>query len=78
MLFQYFQEDSDALIGHILICGALIRAKKVSTASDEELNRCVQVLIKASRHKTFHSSLAYTFLIELLSQVSSFHFSISI
>lgn len=63
------KEDSDALTGHILICGALLHSGKVPNASDEEITRLVRVLIKASHHKNFHASFAYTFLIELLDQV---------
>lgn len=64
------QEDSDAVIGHILLCGSLIRSNKLDSGTDNDLAKCVQLLTAASHHKIVHSSLAFTFLIELLSKVS--------
>ncbi|XP_037033909.1 myb-binding protein 1A [Bradysia coprophila] len=62
------KEDSDALIGHILLCGSLIRSNKLDSGTDDDLSKCVQLLTAASHHKLVHSSMAFTFLIELLSK----------
>ncbi|KAJ6625239.1 Myb-binding protein 1A, partial [Pseudolycoriella hygida] len=63
------KEDSDALIGHILLCGSLIRSNRLESGSDEDLSKCTHLLTTASRHKIVHSSLAFTFLIELLNRL---------
>lgn len=55
------------MIGRILLCGALIKSNKLD--GDEDLTKCIQLLTAASRHKIVHSSLAVTFLIEVLNKV---------
>lgn len=52
----------------------MLHSRKILSASDEEVSKCIQVLVNASRHKSFHSALAYTFLIELLSQLAAEQF----
>lgn len=71
LLNDQLQEDSDALIGHILLCGSLIRSNKLDSGSDDDLSKCVQLLTAATHHKLVHSSMAFTFLIELLSKVNT-------
>lgn len=63
------KEDSDALIGHILLCGALLRSRRLLDESTENLAECVEILVQASKNKVFHTSLAYKFLVDLLEQV---------
>lgn len=63
------QEDSDAIVGQTLVCGAVLHSNKIQEANGDELQKIVQILLKASHQKPFHSSLAYTFLIELLEKV---------
>lgn len=64
------KEDSDALIGQILTCAALLRANKLLSADEKDVTDCVKILVQASHHKIFHASMAYTFLVELLKDVS--------
>lgn len=68
------QEDADALIGRILLCAAIIRSEKLGVALDSDIAKCIQILINASHHKSYHSSLAYTFLLELLEKLSDKQF----
>lgn len=70
------QEDSDALVGHILVCAAIIHSKRALTS--KEVGACVQILIDASHQKTFHSSLAYKFLLELLENLDENKFTESV
>ena len=72
---KYFQEDSDALIGRILVCASILHANKLKSASNSEIKKCVETLINASHHKSYHSSLAYTFLLELLEKLSEAQFN---
>lgn len=68
------QEDNDALIGRILVCASILHANKLESASDSEIKKCIETLIGASHHKLYHSSLAYTFLLELLEKLSESQF----
>lgn len=70
------QEDSDALVGQILVCAAIFHSKRSLTS--EEIGACVQILIIASHQKTFHSSLAYKFLLELLVNLEESEFTESV
>lgn len=63
------KEDSDALIGHILLCGALLRSGRLADESDANVTECVELLVQASKNKVFHTSMAYKFLVDLLDQV---------
>lgn len=57
------------MIGRVLVCAAILHSGKWQDASDAEISKCVQTLIAASHYKTFHSSLAFTFLLELLDKL---------
>lgn len=64
------KEDSDALIGHILLCGAMLRSGRLVDETPENVAECVELLVQASKHKVFHTSMAYKFLVDLLDEVS--------
>lgn len=70
-----FQEDADALIGRVLVCASILHSNKIDNASDTEITKCIETLINASHYKFYHSSLAYTFLIELLKKLDKSQFS---
>ncbi|XP_031636245.1 myb-binding protein 1A [Contarinia nasturtii] len=69
------KEDSDALIGRVLVCASILHANKLNSASDSEIKKCIETLINASHYKSYHSSLAYTFLLELLEKISEKQFN---
>lgn len=46
----------------------------MSNVSTDQLKKYVEILVEASHHKFFHSSLAYTFLLELLEKQSADQF----
>lgn len=54
------------MIGRVLVCAAILHSKRIENASDADISKCLQTLINASHHKTYHSSLAYKFLLEML------------
>lgn len=68
------QEDSDALIGQILVCAAISHSNRLGSASNSELKKCTEVLINASHYKPYHSSLSYAFLLELLDKLNAAQF----
>lgn len=55
------------------MCAAIFHSKRSLTS--EEIAACVQILITASHQKTFHSSLAYRFLLELLANLEESEFT---
>jgi len=66
------QEDDDAVVGKILVCGALLRAGRISLLNSEPLEKITNILLQATRQRTYHASLGYAFLIEIIeSAVSS-------
>lgn len=62
------------MIGQILVCGAILHANKINSANDAEITKCIETLINAAHHKIYHSSLAYTFLLELLDKLNESQF----
>lgn len=57
------------------MCAAIIHANKLDDASNAELKKLIETLISASHYKSYHSSLAYTFLFELLEKFSESKFN---
>lgn len=53
-----------------MLCAAIIRSKKLEDALDSDIVKCIEILINASHHKSYHSSLSYTFLLELLEELN--------
>lgn len=56
------------------MCASIVHANKLESASDSEIRKCIETLIGASHHKQYHSSLAYTFLLELLEKIDETQF----
>lgn len=56
------------------MCAAAIHAKRVNAATSAEISKCIETLVKASHYKFYHSSLSYTFLLELLHSLDSIQF----
>lgn len=69
MAMMMDKEDSDALVGHVLLCGALLRSGRLTEESDGNVAECVELLVQASKNKPFHTSMAYKFLAALLEEV---------
>ncbi|KAL5275672.1 MYBBP1A family protein [Megaselia abdita] len=67
-------EDADAIVGQILVCGALLRSSKLVEASKEDISAVIQVLLAATKHRTYHTALAYSFVTELLNTISEEQF----
>lgn len=57
-----------------MVCAAVLHSNRLETASDAEIAKCAEVLINASHYKFYHSSLAYTFLLELLDRLNESQF----
>lgn len=75
------KEDSDALVGHVLLVGALLRSGRLrggdaatAAATDEQVAQCAQILVRAAASKVFHASLAYKFLVDLLHELPAEQF----
>lgn len=56
------------------MCASVLHANKLQSANNKEIKKCIETLVNASHYKLYHSSLAYTFLLELLDQLSESQF----
>lgn len=56
------------------MCAAIIHANRLETIGADELEKCVETLITATHYKPYHSSLAYTFLLEILDKIDANRF----
>lgn len=56
------------------MCAAIIHANRLDTLSADELKKCIETLITATHYKPYHSSLAYTFLLEILDKIDANRF----
>ncbi|XP_055914940.1 myb-binding protein 1A [Eupeodes corollae] len=72
------KEDADAFVGKILVCGAVLRSGRLSQANAEYLEQITNILVQASRHRTYHCSLAYVFLIEMIEKLTVEQFEQSV
>ena len=63
----------DSMIGTTLVCGAVIRSGIISTATEAEIEEITKCLVSCLA-KPSVSSLAYTFLNELVIKVSTMTF----
>lgn len=64
------KEDADAVVGKILVCGALLHAGRLTEANSEYLEQVTNVLLQSTHHRTYHASLGYSFLCEIIENVS--------
>lgn len=56
------------------MCAAIIHANRLDTIAADELKKCIETLIAATHYKPYHSSLAYTFLLEILDKIDANRF----
>ncbi|XP_055381769.1 myb-binding protein 1A [Condylostylus longicornis] len=68
------KEDSDAVTGMILICGALLRSKKHVILSGDNIRDLTMALFSFSKCKSYHEALAYIFCVELVKVLSEEQF----
>lgn len=72
------KEDADAVVGKILVVGALLHSGRLADGNAEYLEQVTNILLQSTRHKTYHASLGYSFLCEIIQSVSQiFHINIS-
>lgn len=57
------------------MCGALLRSNKLTDCSNEELEEVTKILVASTKHRTYHSALAYSFITEILKNISEEQFS---
>lgn len=61
-------------MGQILVCGALLRSNKLKESSNEDIEEVVKILVAATKHRTYHNSLGFSFVKELLNEISQEQF----
>ncbi|KAI8122708.1 Myb-binding protein 1A [Lucilia cuprina] len=72
------KEDADAVVGKILVCGALLHSGRLTEANSEHLEQVTNMLLQSSRHRTYHASLGFSFLCEIIEALSQKQFETSI
>ncbi|XP_037939164.1 myb-binding protein 1A-like [Teleopsis dalmanni] len=72
------KNDSDAVVGKILVCVAIMHSGRVFVSSEDDLQKLTLFLLRATKHRTYHSSLGYGFLIEFLNMISEEQFEVTI
>ncbi|XP_073828104.1 MYB binding protein 1a [Musca autumnalis] len=68
------KEDADAVVGKILVIGALIHSGRLANVNSEHLEQITNILLQSTRHKTYHASLGYSFLCEIIETLSQEQF----
>ena len=69
------KEDADAVVGRILCCGALLHAGRLANMNSEHLEQITNILLQSSRYRSYHASLGFSFLIEIIDTVSKYQFN---
>nr|XP_014093367.1 myb-binding protein 1A [Bactrocera oleae] len=70
------KDDADAVVGKILVCGALQQSGRLDNLqNNEHLERIINTLLQATKQRSYHASLAYALLIELVEKVAAKQFS---
>ncbi|XP_036339003.1 myb-binding protein 1A [Rhagoletis pomonella] len=70
------KDDADAVVGKILVCGALQQAGRLDNIEHNEyLERITNTLIQATKQRSYHASLGYALLVELVEKLSPKQFS---
>uniref|UniRef100_A0A1I8PD92 Myb-binding protein 1A n=1 Tax=Stomoxys calcitrans TaxID=35570 RepID=A0A1I8PD92_STOCA len=72
------KEDADAVVGKILVVGALLHSGRLSEANAEYLEQVTNILLQATHHKSYHASLGYSFVCELIETLSPKQFESSV
>lgn len=60
------KETSDAIVGRVLIINAMIRQKMFNEKTIEDLRTALQIVVEASKKKSYHSKLAFNCLTSLV------------
>ncbi|XP_005184002.2 myb-binding protein 1A [Musca domestica] len=68
------KEDADAVVGKILVIGALLHSGRLADVNPEHLEQITNTLLQSTRHKTYHASLGYSFLCEIIETLSQEQF----
>uniref|UniRef100_A0A034VLD7 peptidylprolyl isomerase n=1 Tax=Bactrocera dorsalis TaxID=27457 RepID=A0A034VLD7_BACDO len=70
------KDDADAVVGKILVCGALQQSGRLDNLqNNEHLERIINTLLQSTKQRSYHASLAYALLIELIEKISAKEFS---
>ncbi|KAM7347042.1 MYB binding protein 1a [Cochliomyia hominivorax] len=72
------KEDADAVVGKILVCGALLHSGRLTEVNSEHLEQVTNILLQSSRHRTYHASLGFSFLCEIIESLSQQQFESSV
>ncbi|TMW51016.1 hypothetical protein DOY81_003886 [Sarcophaga bullata] len=72
------KEDADAVVGKILCCGALLHAGRLTKMNSEHLEQITNILLQSSRCRSYHASLGFSFLIEIIDTVTQKNFELSV
>lgn len=68
------KEDADAVVGKILVVGALLHSGRLAEANSEYVEQVTNMLLQSTRHRTYHAALGYSFLCEVIEKVSEANF----
>ncbi|XP_061393037.1 myb-binding protein 1A [Musca vetustissima] len=72
------KEDADAVVGKILVIGALLHSGRLAEINTEHLEQITNILLQSTRHKTYHASLGYSFLCEIIEMLSQEQFETAV
>ncbi|XP_075157683.1 MYB binding protein 1a [Haematobia irritans] len=72
------KEDADAVVGKILVVGALLHSGRLADANSDYLEQVTNILLQATHHKSYHASLGYSFICELIETLSQKNFESSV
>lgn len=64
------QEVGDVALGQILLCGAIFRSGLMLKCTPEEQTEVIQLLVTASKKKSYLNSVAYPILLDFANSVS--------
>lgn len=70
MYLFLLQDDADAVVGKILVCGALQQSGRLDNLQNSEHLECIiHTLLQATKQRSYHASLAYALIIEFVEKV---------
>uniref|UniRef100_W8BW28 DNA polymerase V n=1 Tax=Ceratitis capitata TaxID=7213 RepID=W8BW28_CERCA len=70
------KDDADAVVGRILVCSALQQAGRLDNlTNNEHLERIINTLLQATKQRSYHASLGYALLKELVEKLTAKQFS---
>ncbi|XP_053617406.1 myb-binding protein 1A [Plodia interpunctella] len=68
-------EVGDVALGHILVCGAIFRSGRMLQCTEEEQKDVIQLLLKASKKKSYLSTVAHLILLDFIKGLDEEQFS---